>query len=323
MKPCSIYLRCSGFTDSYLGVNGGKDIWISEEKLISAAVMIGAQSLAEVFGGGVESIAFAFHKAFAMLTSVDLSNTKMMVSRYYHKLDQSEKASLSYWIGMAMCKIIAQDVLNIPYLQHAANLKSTKRTSLSDPKSRSLPDLVGKDSKGVWHVMEAKARQKEPSKKISDEWKKQACQIRTIDGLMPGTRSYCLSMVRRQLFDVKLVDPPFEPDSEHESQGHFDGIDIEIGMAEFLRQYYGPILNMLERYGAMGSYERDSLQPVLAQVAYDPATRTYWGMGLVNSVFRQIMEHEHVTLVESRMEHGQYISSDGVIIQRSSKPLSR
>ena len=203
-------VKFSGFNRNQRELSGTREITITLEELIHASVTVGAPTLQAAIPNSRQALAFAFHKMFAMATIVEFDETgRISNSDTYYKLDQSEKVVLSYYMGMAMAKIIADRFLQVRWPVHARAMKDADRLTISPRRSRSLPDLIGQDSAGEWHVIEAKGYQKDPGKTKRSQWKKQAKKVRSIDTIPPVTKSYCLTLQQPRTPFISLIPAGF------------------------------------------------------------------------------------------------------------------
>ncbi len=77
---------------------------------------------------------------------------------------------------MVFTAVLARELLGVKQLLHAACF-SKHRVGTTDPTSKSLADLVGRDSTGDWHVFEAKGRQRRATAPDRTKWKAQSNTI--------------------------------------------------------------------------------------------------------------------------------------------------
>ncbi|MFN3983299.1 MAG: hypothetical protein ACK4SA_23220 [Caldilinea sp.] len=297
----TIQVTVSDFTGNYSRINRSHCLDVSPGSLFWAAITVGAGSYAEALGSTQNSFAFALHKVMALLTVVNFDDGRLKLPEYYRSLDQSEKASLGYWAGMAMCKLIGDKILGIPWLLHVGSHRDLITWTAGD--SRSAPDLIGKDTRSRWHVMEAKSRQNRPSAKDRKKWKHQAGRVAAISGTRPETNSYCLTLIK-DLYSVELVDPPPE---ENDSL-----LQLEISPEGFWRTYYQPFVEFIGQ-----SIQEDRGEIVYRPAALDPVTGGIYEIG----VHRRVLESprrarfDYFLQPDSLYQDGIYYGSDGISVR--------
>lgn len=126
-----------------------------------AAITIGRPSTYHVFRYGPPS----FHEAIFRLSLIRMAveqdwNDRLRRTGAFAALDPTEKGMVSYFLGMALCKLFASRLLRTPWLLHLDVFRPRLNvTNLG----RSRPDLIGQDNAGKWHAFESKGRSSEPS----------------------------------------------------------------------------------------------------------------------------------------------------------------
>ena len=296
-------ITVSDFSGSYSSINGMLDIAVTPLSLFHAAITVGANSYASALGSSLSSFAFALHKVMALLTVIKFSDGEMILPPEYGALDQSEKASLGYWIGMAMCKLVADKILEIPQLLHVSSLNN--EISRVEAGSRSAPDLVGQDASNLWHVMEAKARVRRPSSKNRKAWKMQAGRVASISGEPPATNSYCLTLIQSP-YSVELVDPPAENDQQ--------ALSLDISPQAFFRAYYQPFLEFLSQRNEYLAVEG---RIVYRPAAYDPMTGLTFEIGIIREIIDRFQRNQIdiPRLFETSNTDTVYVGSDGIAVR--------
>jgi hypothetical protein len=84
---------------------------------------------------------------------------------------------VSYFLGMALCKLFAARLLRTPWLLHLDVFRARLNPTLL---GRSRPDLVGQDSAGNWHSFESKGRSSGPSLADKAKAKVQAQRLTSV-----------------------------------------------------------------------------------------------------------------------------------------------
>ncbi len=299
----SIQVTVSEFTGNYSQINRSYCLDVSPGSLFLAAITVGAGSYAEALGSTKHSLAFAIHKAMALLTVVNFEDGQLRLPEDYRSLDQSEKASLGYWAGMAMCKLIGDKVLGIPWLKHVSSIRDFIIWRDSD--SRSAPDLAGVDTHNHWHIMEAKSRQYRPSANDRKKWKSQAGRIASVFGVQPETSSYCLTLVKG-LYSVELVDPP--PPEENDSHPQ-----VGIPPEEFWRRYYQPFVEFI---GGL-AFQEAPREIVYRPAALDTANGAIYEIGVHRQVLERVRSNQFDSFPSFRSTYldDSFVGSDGVAVR--------
>jgi hypothetical protein len=296
------------FAGAFISLNGNQTLNVSKNRLRKFAVSIGLPIHAAATSSSQHAVMFAAYKAQAIKCTVDFSKPSLGHFAEYVHLDPSEKVNLSYWTGMTLAALVADEVLGISCLVHAAALGGPK-IKKTDPKSKSLADLVGQDPKRRWHVVEAKARQSDPSDKDKLKWKKQAITIKEINGVKPSTASYAFTKVT-PIYTVALVDPP---------ENDQDGVGLEFEPDAVLRGYYVPLVEFLTQQQAQTSVVQGR-RIVSRMVAFDSVDLEYVYLGMTDDALRSVRSGELPSIVQGVEFDNGYIGSDGVVISTSKTP---
>ena len=86
---------------------------------------------------------------------------------------------MSYFLGMAICKLFSARLLNAPWLLHLDVFRPELDIHLT---GRSRPDLVGETNGGQWVALESKGRLSMPNNEAKDKAKTQAQRVVSING---------------------------------------------------------------------------------------------------------------------------------------------
>lgn len=279
-------VQVRGFSLPTRQVNGSHSLELTFLELAWGVVSVGAPNAIAALRNIMASLAFTGHKALVVATTLRSDGVNFVHPSHYRRLDQSEKVSLSYWLGMGMAKVIAAEVLNVPWLSHARHLKRQGVIQLRRGIStRMLPDLIGDDDTGAWHVIEAKARQASASTSDRNHWKTQACVVGTVHGATVASRSYCLTL-QHPIVRAELVDP--EPGEK--------SIEIRLDKTKFRQEYYRPYRQLFEsdganRWHAKYDQRRDG-EYIFATFAAEPLSGQKLEVGLprwvVESEFKEL-----------------------------------
>ncbi|EKS9866138.1 hypothetical protein QDD79_005074, partial [Burkholderia cepacia] len=140
-------------------------------------------------------------------------------SSYYESLDPTEKGFVSYFLGMMAAKIVAADVLDVPWLFHLSMLQSLGGSATLI--GRSAPDLIGLNRRMEWAVVEAKGRTNRHSPDAAAAAKLQTRQLRTINGRFPFVRVAVQAFFSPDL-EFSVDDPDDYDDDAPDFQGNID-----------------------------------------------------------------------------------------------------
>lgn len=290
----------SGFGGAYARLNNSQTVVIDRLSFLHASVSVGAPSAMAVIGQSLGAPSFALYKALAICATADFQRGITLPSSYLH-FEQTEKANLSYWVGMAMCKIVADNFLAVTWPIHTRLLNNLGLLRLRNPLSKSLPDLIGQDATGGWHVFEAKCRQRRKDNFIT--WKAQTRAVTLINQVRPATSSVTATFLVPE-YCVDWQDP--EPEN-----GEL-GIEIEVKQTDVIRAYYAPYLDILAQ--AKGT-SKDSDAIVYSPSILDPLTGSLYSLGAVRSVLEAASAGKAVNRMVAESSDKQYIGSDGIAIK--------
>ena len=113
-------VTCREFKDDYAHLNNElHEIHFSWPQLKHAVVTMGSPSLRAALPSTQHAFAFALHKIFAIESVIRIDQDGMLqLPPRYEDLDQSEKGVLSYWLGMCITKVVAAEILDVPWPVH-------------------------------------------------------------------------------------------------------------------------------------------------------------------------------------------------------------
>ena len=191
--------------------NGSANLPVSWAELLWAALTIGRPSVHHVFHHGTPSLHEAIFRLSLVRMALDQSGaqaSRLRRSAAFKALDPTEKGAISYFLGMALCKVFATRLLRTPWLLHLDVYKSTIPISNL---GRSRPDLFGQQiGTGNWFSFETKGRASKPSASDLAKAKSQALRLVSIGGapctLHVGTFTY----FQNDTLKFHWIDPPAE-----------------------------------------------------------------------------------------------------------------
>lgn len=191
--------------------NGSASLVVTWAEILWAALTIGRPSIHHVFQHGPSSLHEAVFRLSLVRMALDQSGpraSRLRRSAAFKALDPTEKGAISYFLGMAFCKVFANRLLRTPWLLHLDVYRAT--IPLSNL-GRSRPDLFGQQiGTGNWLAFETKGRASKPSANDLAKAKGQAQRLISIGGvsctLHVGTFAYFLN----DSLNFYWVDPPSE-----------------------------------------------------------------------------------------------------------------
>lgn len=192
---------------------GSGTLSIAWDDLLWAAITIGRPNTAYVFRHGDASI----HEALFRLSLVRMAletvpySGRLQRTNAFRALDPTEKGAVSYFLGMAVCKLFASRLLSTPWLLHLDVFR--ERLNPATLGGRSRPDLVGQDTNGAWHAFETKGRSSVPSSEDKQKAKAQAQRLVSVDGSTCSLHIGSFAFFRGDELEFYWRDPePEEPE---------------------------------------------------------------------------------------------------------------
>jgi hypothetical protein len=151
-----------------------------------------------------------------MMTEVDAKTgiARLVPTGAFKALDGSEKVMISYLIGCATAKIVAERTCKIRWLMHLDIYSKSNHpysspnytvTMVPGPSRR--PDFIGQDSSGQWAVFEAKGRSGGADEAIRMRAKEQTRMLKDINGVPPTWRYATVSQFKPKGLEIDIVDP--------------------------------------------------------------------------------------------------------------------
>ena len=171
----------------------------------------------------------------------------------FRALDLSEKGAISYFLGMVICKLFADQMLQTPWLLHLDVFKD--QLDLAIVRGRSRPDLVGQSKSGVWHVFECKGRSSVPGSEERRKAKEQAQRLTRVDSTDCKLHVGAIAYFRQERLEFHWRDP--EPKESKEL------VPFNVKLSkDAWRQYYAPAMAL----GASTGVDRTSDRGAAADV---------------------------------------------------------
>ena len=236
-----------------------KELSASWNELIKAALTVGRKNWTDVWQHGLNSAYEAiFRVSLVKMALVQRRNSQhLYISDAFNSLDPSEKAAISYFLGMTICKLFATKLLDTPWLLHFDVYQSELRPRLQTLQSsrrhvtrRSRPDLVGEKHgfPNLWSAFECKGHLR-VHQKIKETAKAQASVLLSVTpattekrcDLHVGATTY----VRQKILHFYWRDP--EPESSD------DDSEFVLTLPPIAwRYYYAPAMNLIQRVAPDG-----------------------------------------------------------------------
>jgi hypothetical protein len=231
-------LDISGFKGTYGKLNrssNNEDIF--EPDLIRCVFTVGARSRKELSKNPAEQNFSILCDAFSCVFRVDwTSSANLTLQNYYKMLDQSVQACSTYWIAMAMTKLVAERVLRIRCLAHVSRMiKAGAVVPSGNTKKR--PDLIGYGLNREWHVLESKGVTTNKKSGPLNKAKSQLKGVYRVKGRAPATRSSCLTRLLKDKTEVYVNDPEDMQD---------EPVSLQVDESLFLRTYYSALRELVK-----------------------------------------------------------------------------
>ena len=180
------------------------------------------------------------YKMYALFTLIEFdSKSKYIKLRKEIKyLDASEKATLSYYLGMVMTRYISYKEYGQDYLVHLNIMEKYNTVKFKNTNKKLCPDLIGysKTNRG-FSVFESKGRIRKTTAAI-EKALEQVQNINYIAGSKPLYGVAQLSYFNNRELYVVAVDPVDEGEK---------GVELlENGLSQYFSLYYKPVIELID-----------------------------------------------------------------------------
>lgn len=267
----AIEVEVRGFTGIYASLNAAASSHpVGMAELVNKAITVGGL----VHGSPLERSRRRSGIVNIVLSSVRAAgapsaSSALAVTGLYASTETTEKAGISFRLGMALAAVVGGRVLGTSVLKHV-NARSGGRGRRAD--------LVGLDASRARHVVEAKARTYGLDREVRDDAKRQAAETRArlaAGGTAIATTSASLADLSRSPIFVLFEDPP-----PAEAEGPLKRFDED----DFLRDYYSPVPDLISAVGVQPSgYDRIDDAAIGAWL---PGADTW--LGLTREVYQRL-----------------------------------
>lgn len=198
--------------------------------LLWGALTVGRPNSAHVLGHSDDS----YHEALFRLSLVRMALEErrfcegLYRTEAFRTLDPTEKGAVSYFLGMAVCKLFADRLLDTTWLLHLDVFREQIDPVVLGGRSR--PDLVGCDQAGAWHAFECKGRSSVPTGDERRKAKNQAQRLVRVGSKDCSLHVGAISYFRQDSLEFHWRDPepqgseklePLAVDLPDDAWGHY------------------------------------------------------------------------------------------------------
>jgi hypothetical protein len=233
-----IEYESEGFAAGAAVANGKATLSTNWNELLWAALTVGRPNRQYVFTNGNASMYEAVFRVSMMRMALEQNSPaswRLRRTNAAKTLDPSEKGAVNYFLGLVVCKLFADKLLNAPWMMHLDIWRSQLGAVLT---GRSRPDLVGKIRGGnSWIALECKGRVSKPDSDSKSKAKDQALRLASVNGVAPALHIGGFAYFRSDVLQFYWQDPTPEGPIRNP-------IHVEVAEADW-RYYYGPVLELI------------------------------------------------------------------------------
>jgi hypothetical protein len=247
-------------------LSGWHTIQFTWPELVRNAIKVGKPDWYHVVRHGIASLhemLFRRHLIFANLTST--TSGELARSAVYEWLDPSEKGAISYFLALTATSLLAERLVNLPWLVHLAVFRHMLPRIVTSGSRR--PGLVGYDSLRHAYVFECKGRTNGITKRLLSNAKRQARAVRTVGGSRPSARIVSAAYFAGGVFRASWLDPIKEGTVE---------FDLDLPPDKAVPDFYSPFLALLNAPEAQVTTRL--VQGEEVKVARIPTTNDFVGL---------------------------------------------
>ena len=272
--------------------------------LMRAALLVGRPGWAHVFRHGTHSRHEASYKRYLIRANLCETPTGELIrSGVYEWLDPSEKASVSYFLGLSVASLLSERLLGKYWMVHLDVYRH-----LLPPVSitgRRRPDLISLDASSQYVVMECKGRTNSPEQGLAVNAKQQATAVTSIGGHIPVAHVTSVSQFGMGALSAILHDPSREKE---------EPIEIPVKPEEVIQDHYRPMLSFLS---ATDQAERVRANGFDYTIAAFPDTSDFIGVAseLLRSTSIAKTANELSQAIEPYSDESQSIGRDGTYLR--------
>jgi hypothetical protein len=218
--------------------NGSAILMTDWNELLWSALTVGRPNRQYVFQYGAASMYEALFRLSLVRMALEQSGPtayRLRRTNVARTLDPSEKGAVNYFLGLAICKLFAAKLLQVPWLLHLDVFRPMLNPVLT---GRSRPDLVGQTLGGAWVALECKGRLSQPGSQSKAKAKQQAERVVSINGVAPTLKIGGIAYFKNETLRFYWRDP-----SGDESRIK-NPIKVDITPQDWI-YHYGPALNIV------------------------------------------------------------------------------
>jgi hypothetical protein len=238
MPRIEIEYESDGFAAGGSVSNGPGVLVTNWDDLLWAALTVGRPNRQYVFQHGMASMYEALFRLSLVRMALEQSGPtayRLRRTTAAKTLDPSEKGAVNYFLGLAICKLFADKLLQAPWLLHLDVYRPQLNVVLT---GRSRPDLVGEFTTGGWLSLECKGRVSTPSNEDKIKAKEQAERLVSVNGTPPLLHVGAVAYFRGDVLRFYWRDPPPAANPPRRP--------IEVSADETVwRYYYQPVLDLI------------------------------------------------------------------------------
>jgi hypothetical protein len=249
--------QSQGFPAGAPVMNGFATLNVTWRDLLTAAVTVGRPNRAYVFQHGAASKYEALFRWSLIRMAVEQFGPaahRLRRTDAAKTLDPTEKGAVSYFLGMAVCKMFAEKLLDTPWLMHLDVFRAQIGAVLREG---SRPDLIGQSRTGQWMAFESKGRISQPDATTKTKAKGQARRCIRVNTTPVTFHIGAITYLANDVLRFFWRDP--EP-NEDELRNAFR---ITVSDADWF-YYYAPVFDLVR--ANRDTYERMLREPVLLRV---------------------------------------------------------
>ena len=220
-------------------LQGPQSLECTWEEIAHAAMTVGRANWLHVLQHGrYSAFELVYRLAMVHANLRQTSTSRLVRSPAYEALDPSEKAAVSYYLGLMTAKLFSERLLGTPWLMHLDVYQDMLALTLTAGKER--PDLIGMTTQCDWIVIESKGRTGPLRQGVLEKGKRQTRRLRRIAGKEVALRIAMVTYFQADTLSMSWLDP-----DEYDA----DVSDLDINPSGFVERYYQTIINLLESAG--------------------------------------------------------------------------
>lgn len=283
-----IYYTASQYTGNYAHINQNVESYINCRKidLYRSIITVGNPSFITKedirINGLWRTISNSIiRKILLVQTNIESNQGGIYLHPIFNTHVSDEKRIVSYNLGMAIAKLYASELFNIPNLIHVETLKQQGAIDINLTNDHKEPDLVGMSPDGLWHIFEAKGMSSNNLNSKIIEAKAQAQKVNTIHGNIPATLNACATYFSNTKILSKIEDPKSIKEK-----------DIQINVEKYFENYYSSFF----------SFNKEIKKQRINNIDYNyfdiKTDKLNLSIGLENEIFELIQQKDFTYINE-------------------------